>query len=228
MAWWRWRIPWVESSVDATDYLKVSPDFMPLIHVFDLGGVLLPFDDERFFERVRPRCRAGVSLRDELAARYDRAGVELGKDFESFYNGLIADLELDMTLEEFTRAFNDIFEPNEPMLEVVRNAPRPRYLLSNTNEPHVTWIREQYPDVFPLFDGLVLSNEVGVRKPEPGIYHCVESLSGAPAEQHVFVDDVPEYVEGARAVGWNAIRFVDTDDCVRQLAEFSAGCRNAP
>jgi len=195
---------------------------MPLIHVFDLGGVLLPFDDERFFERVRPRCRPGTSLRDELARRYDRAGVELGKDFASLYHGLVADLDLDMTLEELTRAFNDIFEPNEPMWEIVRNAPHPRFLLSNTNEPHVTWIREQYPELFPLFDGLVLSNEVGMRKPDPGIYHCVESLSGAPPEEHIFIDDVEEYVEAARAVGWQAVRFVDTEDCARRLSEANA------
>lgn len=195
---------------------------MPLIHVFDLGGVLLLFDDERFYERVRPRCRPAAVLREELAARYDRAGVELGKDFASFYHGLVADLELDMTLEELTRAFNDIFEPNEPMWEVVRNAPHPRYLLSNTNEPHVTWIREQYADLFPLFDGLVLSNEVGFRKPQTAIYRCVEALSGAPPEQHVFVDDVPEYVEAARAAGWKGIHFVGVEDCVRRLAESNA------
>jgi FMN phosphatase YigB (HAD superfamily) len=195
---------------------------MSLIHVFDLGGVLLLFDDARFFERVRPRCRPGVSLKEELAERYDRSGVGVGKDFASFYRGLVAEAGLEMPLAEFTHAFNDIFELNAPMLEVARSAPRPRYLLSNTNEPHVTWIRAQYPDVFPLFDGLVLSNEVGVRKPEETIYRCVEELSGAPPQRHVFVDDVPEYVEGARAAGWEGIHFVGVEDCVRRLAQLNA------
>jgi len=191
---------------------------MPLIRVFDLGNVLLLFNEALFFERVRQRCRFGSRLEETFPEYHDRARLDRGGDFETLYEELVRDFGLNMTHEEFRDAWNDIFMPNPPMLQVVRESPRPRYLLSNTNAPHVQWIRERYPDVFPLFDGCVLSNEVGVRKPEPQIYRFVESLSKAPAHDHVFIDDVPEFVAGARAVGWRAIQFTGVDDCVKRLA----------
>lgn len=191
---------------------------MPLIRVFDLGNVLLFVDEDLFFRRLRSRCRADVELQRVFADYYDRARIDRGGGFAAFHRELVKGIELQIGLEEFTHAWNDIFTPNPPMLDVVRNSPRPRYLLSNTNEPHVTWIRERYPDIFPLFDACVLSNEVGVRKPDPAIYRHIESLSGAPPGRHVFIDDVSDYAEGARAVGWHAIHFRGVDDCLDRLA----------
>ncbi len=195
---------------------------MPLIRVFDLGNVLLFVNEDLFFRRLRARCPADIDLEGAFVDYYDRARIDRGGDFAAVYRALVKDIGLQMDFDEFTLAWNDIFTPNPPMLEVVRNSPRPRYLLSNTNEPHVTWIGERYPNICPLFDGCVLSYEVGVRKPDPAIYRRVESLSGASPEQHVFVDDVPRFVEGARAVGWHAIHFRGVDDCLARLAALDA------
>jgi len=191
---------------------------VPLIRVFDLGNVLLFVNEGIFFDKLRPRCRT-ERLEEEFAQRYDRARISRGGDFAAFYEELVRDLGLSMGFEEFRAAWNDIFELNPPMLEVVKQSPRPRYLLSNTNEPHVEWIREHYPQIFPLFDRCVLSNEVGMRKPEAGIYRHVQSLSGAAPERHVFIDDIPEFVQGARTVGWHGIVFRGVEDCLRELAE---------
>ena len=69
----------------------------------------------------------------------------------------------------------------------------------------------------------VFSHEVGVRKPDRPIFRHVESLSGRPAEEHVFVDDLPEHVAGARAAGWQAIQFRGVEDCRRRLAALGGG-----
>lgn len=50
-------------------------------------------------------------------------------------------------------------------------------------------------------DALVLSFEVGVHKPSPGIYLAALRALGARPEQAVFVDDQPEYLDGAAALG---------------------------
>jgi len=193
---------------------------MALIHVFDLGNVLLFVNERLFFEKVRPRCRRDIDLEAVFSDRYERARVDRGGDFTRFYEEIAPTIDLQMELDEFRETWNDIFDPNPPMLDVVRQTPRPRYLLSNTNEPHVKWISERYADILSLFDGCVLSNEVGVRKPDAGIYRHVESLSGQPSERHVFVDDVPAFVEGARAVGWRAILFQGVEDYLNRVREF--------
>jgi len=191
---------------------------MPLIHVFDLGNVLLFFDYTPFYEKITARCRRTGDIRKAVGEQYQRSRIARGGDFQGFYEGVARAISLDMPLDEFRRAYSDIFAANAPMIEVVRNAPRPRFLLSNTDATHVAWIRERFPEVFPLFDGCALSNEVGAEKPDEAIYRRVEALSGEAPERHVFVDDVPAFVAGARSLGWQAIQFTGVEECVRQLA----------
>ena len=70
--------------------------------------------------------------------------------------------------------------------------------------------REHFPD---LYDQVVISGEVGARKPEPQIYLLTaDRLSVAP-DACVFVDDLLQNVEGARAVGMEGI--------VHRSAEFT-------
>jgi putative hydrolase of the HAD superfamily len=195
---------------------------MPLIHVFDLGNVLLLYDYGIFVGRIRDCCRKRVGIEETVAELYRQSGIGRGAEFEPFYQAVVHSLGLDMPLPEFRLAWSDIFSRNEPMLEVVRQAPRPRYLLSNTDSSHVSWIERRFPEVFPLFDACVLSNQVGAEKPEPAIYRQVERLSGGPPEQHVFIDDMPPFVSAARQLGWRAIQFTDADDVVRQLAALDA------
>ena len=195
---------------------------MPLIHVFDLGNVLLLYDYDIFYRRIKEHCREQEAIRETVAELYQRSGIGRGAQFEPFYQSIVRSLGLDMPLPEFRLAWSDIFSRNEPMLEVVRQAPRPRFLLSNTDAAHVAWIEQRFPEVFPLFDACVLSNQVGAEKPDPAVYRQVERLSGAPPEWHVFVDDMPPFVSGARQLGWRAIQFTDVYDVVRQLALLNA------
>jgi putative hydrolase of the HAD superfamily len=56
-----------------------------------------------------------------------------------------------------------------------------------------------------LVDAVVLSFEVGARKPDPGIYRTALARLGARAAETVFVDDQPGYCAGAAAVGMRAL-----------------------
>jgi epoxide hydrolase-like predicted phosphatase len=60
-----------------------------------------------------------------------------------------------------------------------------------------------------LFDPVVISGEVGLRKPLPAIYELTCQRLGLPASQVLFVDDAEPNVAGARAVGLPAIRHTD-------------------
>ncbi|MCO5305956.1 MAG: HAD-IA family hydrolase, partial [Microthrixaceae bacterium] len=56
-----------------------------------------------------------------------------------------------------------------------------------------------------LFDDVVDSSAVGLRKPDPRIYELSLSRLGVAAPDTVFIDDAPGNVAGARAVGMNAV-----------------------
>jgi putative hydrolase of the HAD superfamily len=64
---------------------------------------------------------------------------------------------------------------------------------------------------------MVLSYEVQSVKPEPGIYKAVEAFTGCPPAEHIFIDDIFEYAEAAKALGWDAVQFVNNEQLVKEL-----------
>jgi epoxide hydrolase-like predicted phosphatase len=76
--------------------------------------------------------------------------------------------------------------------------------------------RELFPD---LFDAVVISSEVGMRKPEPGIFrHAVELLGLRPAEC-IFVDDIDANVAAAEQIGFIGVLHTQSDATGERLAE---------
>ncbi len=114
---------------------------------------------------------------------------------------------------------------HEPIIERVRTLRDEGYKLglitNNVREGSAMW-RSLVP-VDELFDVVVDSSEVGMRKPNPAIYHHALELLGVPAEQALFLDDSPGNVEGARRAGLHAILVQDPETAVRELDQHLAG-----
>lgn len=94
-------------------------------------------------------------------------------------------------------------EPEPAMLDLVRRARAdgvPTALLSNSWGN--TYDRTGWDE---MFDAVVISGEVGMRKPEARIFTHTADLLGVPPQECVMVDDLPWNVEGARAVGMAAV-----------------------
>jgi len=69
-----------------------------------------------------------------------------------------------------------------------------------------------------LFEVVVDSSEVGMRKPNPAIFrHALERLGGVDPGQAVFLDDAPGNVAGAERAGLSAILFTDPDLALAEL-----------
>jgi putative hydrolase of the HAD superfamily len=121
--------------------------------------------------------------------------------------------------EIIAAAWADIFWPNEEVCALLpRLKPRYRLLLgSNTNELHARQFCGQFADWLQHFDALVLSHEIGVRKPRAGFFeHCLRLAECAPAEC-LFIDDLAANVAGARACGWQGIVYTSFPDLCQQL-----------
>lgn len=113
--------------------------------------------------------------------------------------------------------------PDEAMIEAVRKARAqdvPTGLVSNSwggNYGEGGYQREMFDE---LFDEVVISGEVGLRKPQGEIYLlAAERLEAAPAEC-VFVDDFKVNAEGAAAVGMRGIQHRNAEETIPQLEEF--------
>jgi putative hydrolase of the HAD superfamily len=73
------------------------------------------------------------------------------------------------------------------------------------------------PVVEELFELIVDSSFVGVRKPEPEMYALMLERLELPAEACAFVDDVSVNVDAARDAGMHGIHFRDTDTTISAL-----------
>jgi putative hydrolase of the HAD superfamily len=94
-------------------------------------------------------------------------------------------------------------------------------ITNNVKEIAAEW-RELVP-LADLFDVVVDSSEVGMRKPNPAIYHhALELLGGVPPDRAVFLDDSVGNVDGARRAGLHAIHVANPEDALRELDELLA------
>jgi putative hydrolase of the HAD superfamily len=190
--------------------------------VLDFGRVVGLFDHRLTTNRLAPY--AGVSP-DELHA------ILFGSSFENDYEAgrlstdeflakVLAEGQLNCTKEKVASAWADIFWPNSDVIALLpRLRGRYRLLLgSNTNELHTRQFALQFADAFSHFDHLVYSYQIGVRKPAAGFFDHCRRLADCPPEACVFIDDILDNVEGARACGWHGFQYTSIDDLRRDLA----------
>lgn len=82
-------------------------------------------------------------------------------------------------------------------------------------------VRERMIDAF---DHIIISAEVGVAKPEPGIFQMALKQAGVRSDEAVFVDDFYVNIEGCEKVGIKGIHFKDAQTALQQLKQLlSAG-----
>jgi epoxide hydrolase-like predicted phosphatase len=108
---------------------------------------------------------------------------------------------------------------NEALVEHIKRLRRAGYrtgLLSNFMDDARTIWTEIYPFI-QHFDGIILSSEVGLLKPDPQIYYLAAESIGVDVTEALFVDDFSENVKGAKAVGMQTIHYIDPEAAWREL-----------
>lgn len=78
-------------------------------------------------------------------------------------------------------------------------------------------------DLASLFDVVIDSSEVGVRKPDPAIYELTRARLDLPHDTIFFLDDLGVNLKPARALGWQTLRYEDTARVLDVLAALAAG-----
>ena len=90
-------------------------------------------------------------------------------------------------------------------------------LLSNTNAEHWQHLRGRYP-LLSRFDLILLSHEMRLLKPDAAIYREAADRAGLEPQQCFFTDDRQDNVDGAIAVGMDAVRFKSAEEIIAELA----------
>jgi epoxide hydrolase-like predicted phosphatase len=153
---------------------------------------------------------------DSMVARFEK-GLVAKDEFETHLAKLLsADLPEPMEPEDLIARMLEDVRIDEDMVAAVRAARRAGIrtaLLSNS------WGVDYYPRELleELFEVVVISGEVGMRKPDPDAYlHTVERLGLRP-EECVFVDDHDDNVEAARRIGMRIVHHRETPQTVEEM-----------
>ena len=197
--------------------------------ISDFGGVLtsplaagfLAYQDE-----------AGISLQELGAAMQAAADQHGDHPLYALERGEISESEFGRRLGEhlhdgfdLTRLRELYFErldPNPPMIEFVRRQRerglRTALLTNNVREWEPLW-RAKLPELDEIFELVVDSAFVGMRKPEPAIYELtVERLGdGLQAQDCLFVDDFEHNCAAARELGMTAVCFENAEQAIPEL-----------
>jgi putative hydrolase of the HAD superfamily len=122
-------------------------------------------------------------------------------------------------LHRFREVYFDALHPNPPMIDLMRElkaeGKRMAMLTNNVREWEPLW-RSMLP-VDEIFETVVDSGFVGVRKPEARIYEMTLERLGLPAEACLFIDDLPHNCDGAREAGMTAVHFQDNEQAIGEI-----------
>lgn len=132
---------------------------------------------------------------------------------------LTRQLGREVEMHNFGERYFAHLQPNEPLIEYMRSL-RARGLAmalctNNVREWEPRW-RAMLP-VDEIFDIVVDSAFVGVRKPDPAIYELTLERLGLPAAAALLVDDIEINCEAARALGMRAVWFRSTGQAIEEI-----------
>ncbi len=201
--------------------------------IFDLGGVLLNLN---YNLAINAFEKLGINNAQNLFSQKSQT-----KFFDDFETGSITASEFrdeirkfipgSVTNQQIDNAWNAMLlgfpENRFSFLQTVSKTHR-IFLLSNTNEIHMSWFKnyvnkEFGTDVFfNLFEEAYLSNELGMRKPHKEIFEFVVMENNLPSSQTLFIDDSPQHLIGAKEAGLQTIWLEAGMETVDVLAPFLA------
>lgn len=191
---------------------------------FDFGGVILEgFDGVDHAGIEAEFGLEGKSLRRWVYRESRWNDHQIGKcTLEEWHDSIRAAMlaggmgeRTDDLLKRFVEAERLV---NQAMVGLIRRL-HGRYtlgIISNT-VPGMEERLRRLLDFVDLFDFIVGSGDVGIAKPDPGIYMHATKLANVSPEQSVFADDRADLAEAARAVGMHGFHFTGYEQFVKDL-----------
>ena len=189
--------------------------------IFDWGGVLI--DDPT--PGLMQYCAQALTVSKD---DYIKAHSKFAGDFEknlinedTFWERICSELGVSKPKVHslWAYAFKAAYVPRKDVFSVAARLRQNGYrtaLLSNTEAVAMQYF---YQLQYNMFDVLVFSCAEGTRKPEKKIYELTIQRLGSRPEQSVFIDDKPEYIDGAKEAGLNTILFENINQLKNALAK---------
>ncbi|SIO92628.1 HAD family hydrolase [Vibrio spartinae] len=192
--------------------------------VFDIGNVVVRWNP---LEIIR------LTFDDSSAVEEQAKSIFQSETWLSLNKGLITENEakaqykeaLGLTELECERLFYYVKQTQILIygsVDLIKRCQSAGYhVLALTDNVHeiVSYLKTTYT-FWDLFDGAIVSAEVGLLKPQPEIYRSLLAQYDLKASETVFIDDMPYNVKGAQSVGMTGIQFENAAQCEQGLKSF--------
>lgn len=190
--------------------------------IFDFGGVLIDLDYNKTIDAFKD---LGIENFDNLYSQANQSGlfdnIETGKISSQFFiNEILKLLPKGTTPNQVVSAWNAmLIEVPQQTIDLLTklNGKYRLFMLSNTNAIHIEkawriWAETSMISPETHFEKIVLSHEIGMRKPHVETFQWVLNEHDLNAENTLFIDDSIQHIEGAKKAGINTIHLKNIQD----------------
>lgn len=189
----------------------------------DLGNVLVNVNRPKAFQLLTELTGLPPEMLTSPEAVALEIAFECGQiDEQAYFQQIQIYLSSNhkLTLNDLVQLWQQPFEMNWEVWQFIQRLRQKVavIILSNTNPLHIRAIRQKY-QIFDQVDGHVLSYEVGAIKPNAAIYHAALSKARITAAEALFIDDLPENVAAAQALGIQAHQYTNLNSLQRFIKE---------
>jgi 2-haloacid dehalogenase len=193
----------------------------PTTVVFDLGGVLVDWDPRYLYRQLFDDPDEMESFLADVTTAEWNAHQDAGRPWAEAVELLVAEHpERRELIEAFHRRWPEMLAGEIPgtveVLADLRAEGIRLVALSNWSAEMFPVARERF-DFLAWFEGIVISGDVGVNKPDRRIFEYLMEHFGIEPSATLFVDDSSANVEAAKALGFGAIQFTDAGALRREL-----------
>lgn len=199
--------------------------------LFDLGGVVFgsplhaiaAYEAEHGIPSGAINRHVAASAPDGAWHRLERGELAVGELFFEVFDAELAGLGHAVSSRELMRRIGEIARPRPQMLAAIARLRRAGYLVAALTNNWTEGEGAQARDglraelLADVFDRVVESRKVGLRKPDPEIYRLACRLLEVEPHEVVFLDDIGSNLKSARALGMITIKVDDPDQALAEL-----------
>jgi 2-haloacid dehalogenase len=196
----------------------------PTTVVFDVGNVLLRWDPRHLYRKLfddeaqmewflATVCTGSWNIEQDRGRDWDEAVTLLVRDYPDH------EIPIRAFHERWHETVSGVIEENVALLGRLQGAGVPTYCITNFSGPKFVEAKQRFP-FLGSFDGVIVSGDERLLKPDPEIYRLLLTRYGLEARDCIFIDDSKANVDGARAVGMRGIHFAEPMDLAAELARY--------
>ena len=192
--------------------------------LFDLGGVFFDWDPNYFYKNIfeseeETRYFLDNICNDEWNIKQDKGRLIKEAEDELILKYPKYTKEIKMYYKNHRKMIRGIFEESIEVLRQLKDKNYKCYVLSNWSAETFEGIPIDYP-FMQLFDGLLISGEDKLIKPDQAIYELAKKRFNLDPEETVFIDDKLENIEAAQKMNFKTIHLINPKNIEMEIKKF--------